>query len=234
MSISSDLTGLLAPDGAAANEYRVGTITVWSLAGTNTITVGGVGTLTNIPVLNALDALNYGVGTTVLLLRVGASWVIMGSPAAPGTGASFHTASGGTAPLGNYAPAFHTASLALGHTVDLSGVPWATKASVMAVVRSNALNGSASIGYLHGTIDINGDSPHQGDNGAVGGMAGSAVAGQYAFVVATNMVSNIAITGGSLVLNAFMWTTNPSGDVTWGTAGSASQLVIDYLCTFSR
>lgn len=235
MAIIDDLTGLLAPDGPAASEFRQGVVTAIDLnAGTSTISVGGQ-FLVNVPFVSPADAINYLVGTVVLLLRVGASWCVLGRPGAPGYTPGLVTSHGGTDASGQFTPIITNSTLMLTATATVPS--WANTASVITITRANAINNSASDAYLHSTVDIKGDgAAHKGNNGAVGGTAGYAAVGKYAFVVASNIVSNIAVSAGSLTILANLWTTQGSGtDLSWGSgSGTVNELVIDYIATFTR
>lgn len=241
MAIIDDLTGLLAPDGPAPSEFRQGVVTAISLVGTgtNTISVGGQ-FLTNIPFVSPADAINYTVGTVVLLLRVGASWCILGRPGLGGSGSGGATgdsggSAGSTFASGNYAPDIGGVSV-VKVTGALAVPVWANTASCIAILRTNAQNNSAGAGYLHCTVDINGVNNHPGRNGAVGGTAGEAAAGFYAMTIGSNTVANFAVTpGGSVTINGWAWVTQQTGSpVTWGAAGSVSEMTVDVLVTYNR
>lgn len=85
--LTDDLVAVLAPppaSGGTAVGFRQGIVRAWDPAtAANTVEVGGA-TLTNLPCLNASEALLLQPGDVVSVLTAGSSWFVLGRIVIPG------------------------------------------------------------------------------------------------------------------------------------------------------
>lgn len=187
MNINDDLTSLVTPGGAPQTEFRQGVIiTFVPSTGANTVNVAG-SVLTNVPTINPTDAVNYTVGSVVLLARFGASWVILGRPqvlGSPGQGAVStdsqssinNTMTGFTTTYANYATASSVAPA------------WANEVAVSAITQVVCENPLSSASTLRAECNING-------SGLLEGLMGVPALTETTLTIANPAV--LTITGGA-------------------------------------
>jgi len=162
----ADLTNLFAPP-AGPEPFRQGEVLSFDPAtGANTVSVGGA-VLSDLPILNQGDTVNFVPGDAVILLKYRSSWAILGRIIAPGGEALSTVAvdfAGGGASA-TPAPFTITGSFATQGSATLTTPAWANSLLIFATSTVIASNTSGSTDSLRLITDINGsgggESIHQ-------------------------------------------------------------------------
>lgn len=230
MNINDDLTSLVTPGGAPQTEFRQGVVVTFdSSTGNNTINVAG-SVLTNVPTLNPLDAINYATNTVLLLLRMGASWVIVGRPALTGqTNGLFvqetQTDNAGSFDLATGSGVFATPA---GQNGSVTAPPWANRMAFFATATMFATNTSASADFAY--VQVLETTTSATSQPMQMGLA----VGATGCVTSSKSASSVAITGGATFslraqcrTNANAWP-HPTG------TNHPNTITVDGIFTFSR
>lgn len=155
MGRSDDLAGVFAGslDAAPAFAFRQGTVVTWNLlTGSGSVSVGGT-VLTDVP-FSSLGSIVYLLpGDTVILLKQGASWFIMGRVNSPGgtngIGRNTQVALTGSATQLNFAL---TTAFVTKVTMNLTVPQWATVATLDVKFLSLVKNPTAANDFFRNQI----------------------------------------------------------------------------------
>ncbi len=156
---SDDLTGLYLPE-EQTTPFRQGLVVSFNVStGNNVINVAGA-ELVDLPVLNIGDTVNLLPGDTVILMKMGNAWAIMGRVITVGGDTELATGTVSVSSLSNSSSSFQiTESYVTRASVSLlpdSIPPWANLVTISATGFVTGRNSEAFAGFLYSRVVIEG------------------------------------------------------------------------------
>lgn len=204
MTRSDDLTGLFLP-GDPSIPFRQGVVVSFNgVTGANVIDVGGA-QLSDLPILNIGDTVNLTPGDTVILMKYGNSWAVLGRVVTVGS-PDFAVATVATETKEAFASGFPVliTDEIVATTSNFTVPVWANRVDITVIVTVMAKNSTGSLGILYAHA-------HAGNNISQE-LFVSAPSGQYAALTVPNVDTDLGAIGGT----TFTCAVDVSTDATTG------------------
>lgn len=224
--ISDDLVALFQPAKPAAPFSQGVILSFDPSTGSNSVNLAG-SILTDLPVLNSGDTVNFAAGDAVVLMRLGGSMAILGRCMVPGN-AGFSAQSTRTevasSPglVSNFGVPLSATTVATCSTITTPD--WANHVAVHVSGFVSARNSSASNGFLYAEVDVFG-------TGALRQVYVSALAGAFTGISPVEIGSG-TVTAGQTFSPALLVSTD-SGTGAWA-ANSNNLAFVTAIAVFSK